>query len=78
MIQPELNLVNENNRFEALFQFASIGILIVNQHAEIVIANAFLLNQFGYSDTTELTGKKIESLIPARFHLTMLDTGINI
>ncbi len=68
MIQPELNLVNENNRFEALFQFASIGILIVNQHAEIVIANAFLLNQFGYSDTTELTGKKIESLIPARFH----------
>lgn len=68
MIQPELNLVNENNRFEALFQFASIGILIVNQHAEIVIANAFLLNQFGYSATTELTGKKIESLIPARFH----------
>lgn len=68
MIQPELNLVNENNRFEALFQFASIGILIVNQHAEIVIANAFLLNQFGYNHTSELTGKKIESLIPARFH----------
>ena len=56
-----------NEKFEALFQHASLGILIVNQEAEIILANNFLLRQFGYEGQHELAGKKIEVLIPSRF-----------
>jgi PAS domain S-box-containing protein len=58
----------ENERFEALFQFASMGILVANTKAEIILVNNFLLSQFGYKDQNELIGKKIETLIPARYH----------
>jgi PAS domain S-box-containing protein len=61
-------LQQEKDRFEALFQFASMGILVANAKAEILLVNNFLLNQFGYSSQEELEGKKIESLIPARYH----------
>jgi PAS domain S-box-containing protein len=61
-------LQQEKNRFEALFQFASMGILVANAKAEILLVNNFLLNQFGYSSQDELEGKKIESLIPSRYH----------
>lgn len=61
-------LLNEKEKFEALFQHASLGILIVDDKGSIILANNFLLKQFGYSDAAELTGKKIEILIPSRFH----------
>jgi PAS domain S-box-containing protein len=64
----QLALLNEKEKFEALFQFASVGILIVDKTGSIILANNFLLNQFGYVDASELTGKKIEILIPSRFH----------
>ena len=54
--------------FETLFNQASIGIVVVNELAEIILCNNFSLSQFGYNDMEELTGKKIESLIPGRFH----------
>ncbi|HMK03842.1 MAG TPA: PAS domain-containing sensor histidine kinase [Ferruginibacter sp.] len=54
--------------FEALFQYASMGILVANEKAEIVLVNNFLLSQFGYEDQNELIGKKIEQLIPGRYH----------
>lgn len=58
----------EKDRFEALFQFASMGILVANERAEILLVNNFLLSLFGYTDKAELLGKKIESLIPSRYH----------
>jgi PAS domain S-box-containing protein len=61
-------LQQEKEKFEALFQFASMGILVANAKAEIILTNNFLLALFGYEDQNELTGKKIETLIPSRYH----------
>ncbi len=58
----------ENNMFEALFQHASIGIIVVNSKADIINVNNYLLSLFGYENTDELVGKKIEELIPNRYH----------
>lgn len=68
MPSTQIELLDEKERFEALFQFASLGILIVNQYGDIILANNFLLNQFGYADVTELINQKMEMLIPSRFH----------
>jgi PAS domain S-box-containing protein len=46
---------------------AAIGIVITNHEGEIISANAFLLNMFQY-EASELVGKKIECLIPTKFH----------
>ena len=61
-------LDQEKEKFEALFQYASMGILVANANTEIVLANNFLLSLFGYENQHELTGKKIEILIPSRYH----------
>lgn len=68
MVEPKINLLNEEEKFDALFQHASLGILIINNTGEIILANNFLLNQFDYQDVSELLGKRIETLIPSRFH----------
>jgi PAS domain S-box-containing protein len=60
-------LINEKHLVEALFIHASIGIIVANQHGEIILANPFILNQFDYV-SEELLGKKVEILIPGRFH----------
>jgi PAS domain S-box-containing protein len=57
----------ELQRFEALFNYASIGILVTNEQGEIVLINDFALEQFGY-DRDELMGRKIEVLMPKRVH----------
>lgn len=59
---------NDNDRFEALFQYASMGILVAGKSGEIILANEFLITQFGYDSPSELIGHKIEKLIPGRFH----------
>lgn len=59
---------HENERFEALFQYASMGILVANSEGSIILANNYLLSQFGYDKSDELVGKKIETLIPSRYH----------
>ncbi|WP_460555291.1 PAS domain-containing sensor histidine kinase [Ferruginibacter profundus] len=61
-------LLKEKEKFEALFQYASMGILVINDKSEIVLANNFLLSQFGYGSPEELIGKKVEALIPSRYH----------
>ena len=65
---PVQKLQEEKDKFEALFQFASMGIVVANAKAEILLVNNFLLNQFGYDNTDELIGKPIEYLIPMRYH----------
>lgn len=61
-------LLREQEKFEAVFQNASLGILVINKKGEIVLANSFLLDQFGYITESELIGKKMEILIPKRYH----------
>ena len=53
-------------RFEALFQFASMAIIVANTQGRIVLANTFARQLFGYSE--EVVGRMVEELIPKRFH----------
>lgn len=52
--------------FEALFNNAAIGIIMVNASGEIELTNRFAETQFGYT-ADELKGRKIEFLIPDRY-----------
>ena len=61
-------LYSEQEKFKAVFQNASLGILVINLSGVITLANNFLLSQFGYSDASELVGEKMEILIPKRYH----------
>jgi PAS domain S-box-containing protein len=67
MVSKE-QLNKEHQKFEALFQNASLGILVIDQNGDIILVNDFLLIQFGYKEASDLVGKKIEILIPSRFH----------
>lgn len=53
--------------FDALFNNASMGIMVADEQSHIVLVNPFLLKQFGYTEA-ELLGQGIELLIPQRFH----------
>ncbi len=61
-------LLREQEKFQAIFQNASLGILVINSNGKIVLANDFLLKQFGYNHVEEILGKSLEILIPARYH----------
>jgi PAS domain S-box-containing protein len=54
----------ELQRFGALFDFASIGILVTNKQGEMVMINDFALEQFGYR-REELLGHTVEALLPS-------------
>ncbi|WP_236652749.1 sensor histidine kinase [Chitinophaga vietnamensis] len=56
----------ELQRFGALFNYASVGILVSNAQGEIIMINNFALNQFGYQ-REEVLGQKVEILLPRRF-----------
>jgi len=58
--------INATYRFEALFNNASMGIVVVNSRGIIQSVNPFALKLFGYS-TEEAEGKPIEMLIPKRY-----------
>ncbi len=60
--------IAEAKLFQTLFDHASIGIILVNAEAAIISINQFGVAQFGYDSKEEVLGKKIEVLIPARFH----------
>lgn len=59
--------MNGANRYEALFNHATMGIVVVNANGLIESVNPFALQLFGYAKD-ELNGKPIENLIPKRFH----------
>jgi PAS domain S-box-containing protein len=65
--QLKQRLNKELGRFGALFDYASIGILVTNSQGEIVLINGFALDQFGY-ERGDLLGQKVEVLIPQRVH----------
>jgi PAS domain S-box-containing protein len=66
--QLELKMQRQNQRFEALFQFASTAIMVVNQTGSIVLANKHALQLFGYTEE-RIAGLKIEDLIPERYRM---------
>lgn len=53
--------------FEAIFQYATMGILVTNQEGKIILVNKFAAKEFGYEEPG-LVGKVVEDIIPARFH----------
>jgi PAS domain S-box-containing protein len=65
-----MNIIDQNKMdtkqgTEALFLYASEGIIVANQNGEIIKANPSAERLFGY-DKGELIGKKIEVLVPKR------------
>jgi PAS domain S-box-containing protein len=60
-------LIQEKEKFKAIFQNASLGILVINESGNIALANDFLVKSFGYDSAEELIGKKMEVLIPPRY-----------
>ncbi len=57
----------DQSLFEAIFQYATMGILVTNQDGKIIMVNKFAAQEFGYQER-ELIGKTVEQLIPNRFH----------
>jgi len=55
-----------NQRMNALFLYASEGIIITDNQGKIVLVNPEAERQFGYTGS-ELVGKRIEILIPDRY-----------
>ena len=51
---------------QAMFEEATLGILVVNSDGEIQNANPFSEKLFGY-DKGELKGQKVEMLLPKAF-----------
>jgi len=62
----ELHKKMSDIAFEALFNYATIGIITVDAEAKIILANPYARFQFGY-EGEELIGQPIEVLIPGRF-----------
>ncbi len=66
---PISSASNENSQdsYVALFNHASMGIVVVNSEGMIRTVNPFALNLFGY-EIEEIRDQPIEKLIPARYH----------
>ncbi|MEP6747311.1 MAG: PAS domain-containing sensor histidine kinase [Bacteroidota bacterium] len=67
MQQVAKNTINNYYRYEALFNNASMGIVVVNSQAAIQSVNPFALTLFGYT-LDEVLGNTIELLVPRRYH----------
>jgi PAS domain S-box-containing protein len=68
--KQELLVTNNNGdrvRFEALFNHASMGIVVANSKGAIQSVNPFALKLFGYT-AEEVIERPIEVLIPQRYH----------
>jgi len=55
------------DQFQALFDFATIGIIVTNKEGSIVNFNRYAEVQFGYA-ASEVIGKTVEALLPAEIH----------
>ncbi len=60
------SIEKEKTYLNALFEFATEGVVLTNKNGEIVLINPAALKLFGYEEQ-ELLGKPIEMLIPKRF-----------
>lgn len=62
----EANLVQQNMKFEALFQYATMAIMVADKEGNIILSNKLALSLFDYSEN-EMKQLKVEDLIPMRF-----------
>ena len=62
-------LFDQNNvqQFIALFNYATIGIVVTDSKGSIINFNQYVENQFGYTKA-EVLGKKVEILLPLSIH----------
>jgi len=63
--QAIISIKQEKQKFEALFENASMAIIVADRRGEILLANKFAKKLFGYAE--EMIGMVIEKLIPRRF-----------
>ena len=62
----EADLFQQKMKFEALFQYATMAIMVADQKGNIILSNKFALSLFNYS-YDEIKQLKVEDLIPMRF-----------
>ena len=60
------HLFKEIKKFEALFRYATLPIVLVNRAGEIILANDQTTSLFGYT-MSEIKSLKVEDLVPQRF-----------
>jgi PAS domain S-box-containing protein len=60
------NLFREIKKFEALFQYATLPILLVDKSGTIILANQQAMDLFDYGSSV-ITTLKVEDLIPPRY-----------
>ena len=65
-VKTEETLLKEIQKFEALFNYASMGIVVADHSGTVTLSNPFANRQFGYGPG-ELIGQKIEVLIPMKY-----------
>jgi PAS domain S-box-containing protein len=65
MDRPEQSKMNSKQGIDAIFKYATEGILLTNQKSEIIHINPSAERLFGYEEG-ELIGQKIEILIPKK------------
>ncbi len=58
-----LNNIDNIHQFEALFNFATIGIIVTNKDGKIINFNKYAEIQFGYSKE-DVLGKVVDVLLP--------------
>lgn len=63
MSNPQIISFESEAGFQALFQYAIVGILVINRNGCIQLANPCAEKIFGYN-STELIGQPVEMLIP--------------
>ncbi|MEO8765968.1 MAG: PAS domain-containing sensor histidine kinase [Ginsengibacter sp.] len=61
------NEVDNTHQFEALFNFATIGIIVTNNEGKIINFNKYAETQFGYTKA-EIFGNVVEVLLPTSTH----------
>jgi len=72
--KAEKHLVQMEGRYRGLLEAAPDGMVVVNQHGEIVLLNAQSENQFGYR-RDELIGQKVTNIIPDGFAERLIADG---
>jgi len=58
-----LNNIDNIHQYEALFDFATIGIVVTNNEGKIINFNKYAETQFGYSKA-EMMGEVVDKLLP--------------
>jgi PAS domain S-box-containing protein len=67
MLDTVMHKNESSNYFEAIFNYAPIGIVIVDITGKITAVNPYALKEFDYCEA-ELLDMSIDKLIPQRFH----------